>query len=405
MVKNAVICGAGKIGKAYLAEILQNGGYHMTFLVHSDEMTGKLREAGKYTIFRGSRDEKSVEEVVISDFDAFCTVTEEDLCVKALSDTEHVFLPVYPAACPDFGRMIGKAINIRAEKVPEDFYNIYMCVNFMDATKTIVDAILPYLDEKGKKYFEEKTGVSETLVGRMCVDATEEMKKKDPLSVVGGYGDPLKVDKDTYKGELPDCEWIESLDRIPARFTYKIWVTNMKHFGVSMYGDYYGYTYVREACADERIEREVRVLAEKEATLGVAYRYSIPVEEIVEGFKKKSDPWETWKNPNSNDGFARVVFDLRRKLAKNDRVIGPALSCLKSGVKPDALSKIAALAMIYRNDNDPSSVDVHRILEENGVREVLHEFAGLSEDDRDERELMDLIEDQYYILARKSDLK
>ena len=61
--------------------------------------------------------------------------------------------------------------------------------------------------------------------------------------------------------------------------------------------------------------------------------------------------------------------------------------------------------MIYRNDNDPSSVDVHRILEENGVREVLHEFAGLSEDDRDERELMDLIEDQYYILARKSDLK
>ena len=111
MKNNAVIAGAGKIGRGYIAEMLKNGGFHIVFLVHSENQTRLMNERGSYIIFRADENDQDLEEVVIDDYDAYCTVTEEDRCVEAIVDSDVIFLPVYPKACPDFGRMIAKAIN------------------------------------------------------------------------------------------------------------------------------------------------------------------------------------------------------------------------------------------------------------------------------------------------------
>lgn len=88
-----------------------------------------------------------------------------------------------------------------------------------------------------------------------------------------------------------------------------------------------------------------------------------------------ADHWVTWTNPASNDSVARVVADMRRKLSKEDRVIGPALACLKGGKLPFFISRIAALAMLYENPQDATCVELHAILEREGVRGVLREFS------------------------------
>ena len=46
--KEVVIAGAGKIGRGYLAELFQEGGYHLTFLVHNPKQTEALNRQGKY---------------------------------------------------------------------------------------------------------------------------------------------------------------------------------------------------------------------------------------------------------------------------------------------------------------------------------------------------------------------
>ncbi|MBR4623662.1 MAG: NAD-binding protein [Clostridia bacterium] len=392
MKNNAVIAGAGKIGRGYIAEMLKNGGFHIVFLVHSEDQTRLMKERGSYIIFRADENDQDLEEVVIDDYDAYCTVTEEDRCVEAIVDSDVIFLPVYPKACPDFGRMIAKAINIKADK-DDDPFDVIMSVNFLQATKTIRDAILPHLTEKGMEFFNEKVGISETLVNRMVVDPTEEMAKRDPLSIVGGHSAVLKVDKDTLKNTFPEGMEVDLLDKLPARFTYKIWVVNMMHFAVSIYGAYLGYRYVREACGDPYVAKSVHEMARKEGVIGVANEFGLAVEDIEFGFY--NDPWSMWENPESNDPFARVVMDMRRKLSKTDRVIGPALSCMKAGKIPFFLAKIAALALKYENQGDPTSVELHRIMDEKGIRAALHEFSELSEDVKEEKMLMDLIEDHY----------
>ena len=396
--KEVVIAGAGKIGRGYLAELFQEGGYHLTFLVHNPKQTEALNRQGKYTIFRGSKDEQSIEEVIISNYDAICTVTEEEACVEAMCRTSYVMLPIYPAACADLGRMLAKAINRRAKEQPQEVLDIYLCVNFLQATKTLKDCIEPLLEAEAMEYYQTKVGIIETLVGRLCVAPTPEMLAKDPLAVSAGYGSPLRADQDTIKGTVPDGVRIELLDRLPARFTYKIWGTNMQHFGLSLYGDYLGYTYVREAANDPYVEKCVHVLAYREAVHGVASEFGLSDEEVVADFG--GNPWPTWANPASNDGFARVVADMRRKLSKADRVIGPALACLKGGKIPFFLSSIAALAMLYENPQDPTCVELHQVLEQEGVAGVLREFSKLDETVPEERQLMELIEDQYIALKK-----
>ena len=113
-----------------------------------------------------------------------------------------------------------------------------------------------------------------------------------------------------------------------------------------------------------------------------------------------ADHWVTWTNPASNDSVARVVADMRRKLSKADRVIGPALACLKGGKIPFFLSSIAALAMLYENPQDPTCVELHQVLEQEGVAGVLREFSKLDETVPEERQLMELIEDQYIALKK-----
>ena len=81
-------------------------------------------------------------------------------------------------------------------------------------------------------------------------------------------------------------------------------------------------------------------------------------------------------------------------------MIGPALACLKGGKVPFFLSRIAALAMLYTNPQDATCVELHSILEKEGVRGVLREFSGLCEAEPQERQLMELIEDQYTALCR-----
>ncbi len=75
--KEVVIAGAGKIGRGYLAEVFQEGGYHITFLMHRPEQAEALRKQGKYMIFRAGRDEQSVEEVNICGYDVYCTQTQK----------------------------------------------------------------------------------------------------------------------------------------------------------------------------------------------------------------------------------------------------------------------------------------------------------------------------------------
>lgn len=71
---------------------------------------------------------------------------------------------------------------------------------------------------------------------------------------------------------------------------------------------------------------------------------------------------------------------MKRKLAKGDRLIGPALCCIQNGRMPYFLSRGAALGFYFKNPADPGAVEIQKCVLEEGIGEAVSRFCGLSDD-------------------------
>ena len=106
-----------------------------------------------------------------------------------------------------------------------------------------------------------------------------------------------------------------------------------------------------------------------------------------------------WSSPTSDDVLERVAQDLPRKLAKGDRVVGPALCCIRHGRMPHFLAKVLAAAYYFQNPADPGAQAVAEEVRQHGIRAALMRFSGLSEETPEEKTLSQLAEARFYEMA------
>ena len=75
--REAVIIGAGKMGRGFCAEILASAGCHLTFVDSDEARVERLRSAGGYTIYKARR--TYFETVSIEGFDALPLKSEGEI--------------------------------------------------------------------------------------------------------------------------------------------------------------------------------------------------------------------------------------------------------------------------------------------------------------------------------------
>lgn len=75
--REAVIIGAGKMGRGFCAEILASAGCHLTFVDSDEKRVERLRNSGGYTIYKARR--TYFETVSIESFDALPLSAEGEL--------------------------------------------------------------------------------------------------------------------------------------------------------------------------------------------------------------------------------------------------------------------------------------------------------------------------------------
>ena len=92
-MKNIVIIGAGKEGKAYLGEVYDGAGWHVTFLDKDNRVVESLKQSGSYcvTVLRKER----TEERVITGYEIYGT-DEEHSCTQRIMEADVIALCLYP---------------------------------------------------------------------------------------------------------------------------------------------------------------------------------------------------------------------------------------------------------------------------------------------------------------------
>ena len=383
-MKQAVMYGGGNIGRGFIGALLSQSGYAVTFVDVVESVVQSLQENKTYPVryvsTDGSEDVwvQNVTAVNGNDSDAVAEVIAKcDIMATAVG------VRVLKFIVPNIVAGLRKRWAAGAKPL-----NIIICENLMNANHVLEGMLKELLTEEECALFDKTVGLVEASIGRMVPVQTEEMKDGDPLRVcVERYGF-LPVDKDAFKGEIPEIKNMVPYTPFDFYLKRKLYIHNMGHATCAYLGDLLGLTYIYEAIDVP----DIYIIAKNamlESAQALARQYNAPIEPLMDHI---NDLLHRFTNAALGDTCQRVGGDPARKLSPEDRLIGAGKLALSLGITPSYIAVGTAAG-------------VRRYLEENAMDQtpenaqaVLSQVSGLDE----QTPLAQMVLDMYQMILAGS---
>lgn len=386
----ALIWGAGKIGRGFLAEIFQSAGYQISFFERSEELVDKLRKVRRYTIHKFQGRNERYKEVQITNFEIYSSWEQKTVTQKILKDNTIVAIAVHQVALPEVIKALALGVAVKAQKSPATTMDIILCVNMAHPASYCRQLFEHFLPDEFHAYLHKNIGLIESVVMRVSPEATREILQADPLAILTNGYPYMPVDRKAFKGAAPITDMLYLSNHIEAEETRKMYTLNMAHAFLAYLGTLEGYKYSADCIQNIGIKKSV-INALNESGFGLTKEF---------GFSQKEmDKWNeeiicSLENPALRDRLDRLGTDNKRKLGRQDRLTGPALLCLKHGATPRYLALGIARGFQFDQPSDPGSVEIQDYVKMNGIEKAIKKYCGLKEGLK-EKELNSLIQQTY----------
>ncbi len=367
MKKEVLIIGAGKIGRGFIAQLFYNSGYKLWFLDALKEVVELLNKEKKYRIDIASEGKDLTEYIEVEG--AF-TLDDKEKVAEVLSDIEIIVSSVGAANIEKVTRFI-KDILIATNR--KKLLNWIICENANNPAKKIRDILFQNADPEFEEFVNSKLGLVETQVLRTGMPAKEEIIIKEPLALRMQDWWTLPLDKDAFIGRIPEVKGFIPKTNFANELVRKLYTFNGTNGPIAYIGWANGYKILhKSALAYAEFFREIQ----EEAAFGIINEFGLNEKEQREfmalAMKKYTDP-------TINDQIERNANDTKRKLSKEERMIGPALLCLKYGKKPNAYAKAIAAAYHYTGSKDEGTQEVQETISQSGIEEAIKKYSSINE--------------------------
>ena len=358
---SCVIFGAGKIARGFIAHLLSLSDIDFVFVEKADALADLINERGQYTINILGAPEKNY---VVKNARAL-KFSQVDEITEAIEDADVVFDAVGGKNLQELIPFYIRGIEAKAKK--GGYLNFVTCENWKEPAKILQDGVEAGISDEARGYFEKNVGFTESVIMRSGIEAPKELLEKDPLIVnVQDYW-YLPVDADRIKGKLPEIKYMDAMTGFAGFLERKFYTYNAANGTTSFLGALLGYEVLAEAAHDERI---LKILdgVYQETGKALSEKHGIPLEEQM-AFTKTS--LHKLQDYTIVDSIERNARDPLRKLGKDDRLVGSARMVLSCGIRPENLCTAIAAAIYYRNLEDPSAVQLEKLVKEEGIDAVL----------------------------------
>lgn len=358
---SCVIFGAGKIARGFIAHLLSLSDIDFVFVEKADALADLINERGQYTINILGAPEKNY---VVKNARAL-KFSQVDEITEAIEDADVVFDAVGGKNLQELIPFYIRGIEAKAKK--GGYLNFVTCENWKEPAKILQDGVEAGISDEARGYFEKNVGFTESVIMRSGIEAPKELLEKDPLIVnVQDYW-YLPVDADRIKGKLPEIKYMDAMTGFAGFLERKFYTYNAANGTTSFLGALLGYEVLAEAAHDERI---LKILdgVYQETGKALSEKHGIPLEEQM-AFTKTS--LHKLQDYTIVDSIERNARDPLRKLGKDDRLVGSAKMVLSCGIRPENLCTAIAAAIYYRNLEDPSAVQLEKLVKEEGIDAVL----------------------------------
>ncbi len=367
MNKEVLIIGAGKIGRGFLAHLFYRSGYKI-WLLDADKTTVELLNKEKqYRVDLAGEPRDRTDYIRIEE--AF-----------ALEDHEKVAKVV--ATVPIMASSVGAANLEKVAAYVRELLqhtkrtaalNWLICENATHPARKMREALLHNASPAFAEFVGTKLGLVETQVLRTGMSAKPEVSLKEPLALRMQDWWTLPLDKDAFIGPIPEVEGFSPRPGFANELIRKLYTFNGTNGPIAYVGWANGYKVLHEAAlAYADYFKEIQ----EESAFGLIGEFGLDEQEqrafMALAMKKYTDP-------ALNDQIERNAQDTRRKLGKEERLLGPASLCLKHGKVPYAYAKAIAAAYHYKGSADEGTREVQETIGECGIEAALRKYSSLDE--------------------------
>ena len=368
-MKTAVMYGAGNIGRGFIGKVFADSGYEVCFLDIMQEIIDEMNARGEYNVRIVSN--ARTEEAVVKPVRAVNSLTEQaiDEIVNCDIMATAVGVNVLPKIAPVIAR--GVAARMVRSGRPLD---VILCENQLGADELMRGWINERLTDEQRAWADENLGLVEASIGRMVPPLTPEMRAQDKLLICVEPYCELPVDRDAFKGEIPDLAGLIPYTPFEFYIKRKLFLHNGGHALCAYLGYEKGYEYIWQAIADPEIYAAAKASMMTSAA-ALVRKFGEGVRENVES--NVEDLLFRFQNKALKDTVARVGADPVRKLRRNDRIVGAALFAIEQGVDPAPIVKGIAAALRFDQPGDPTAPELQKALSQQGVDYVLGRYMGL----------------------------
>ena len=368
-MKQAIMIGAGNIGRGFIGALLEKSGYHVTFADVAENLITAINERKSYTVHIQDRE---CAEWTVTNISGISSAGPE-LAEAIAGDCQLITTAVGLRILPIVAKPIAAGIQARKAAGSTQILNVVACENAIRGTSQLRDAVYSNLSKEEQAYAKAYVGFADCAVDRIVPKASFE----NPLDVAVEQYTEWDVEKAGWKGELPDIQGLGWVDNLDAYLERKLFTLNSGHAICAYLGTLKGHKTIVESIADPAISPLVHQ-AMWESGEGLIQKFGFDPEAHHAYIERI---FARFQNPFLADETTRVARAPIRKLAPTDRLMKPLMTAYGYGLPVDHLIFGAAAALHFNCPEDEQSVELQKAIQDGGVERALEKYTGLKPGD------------------------
>jgi mannitol-1-phosphate 5-dehydrogenase len=358
-----VIIGAGATGRGQIGRLAWLAGFEVTFIDRETDLVELLKSTRQYIV--GLAGEK-IREISISDFETL-HAREIKKCALAIAEADIVATAVLPSNLKSTAPTLASGFAQRQADNVSKPLNVIACENMERSSSTLRRDIINYAPNLEWEWVDEHVGFPDSMVACLVPQPA------DPLFLLCEPVQEWSVDARAVKNPMPTLEGMTLSINQEAALERKFYIKNTGHFTIGIAGFLKGCYLMHEAARDPGVFALAEAVT-RESTAAVVEKHGFDARETE---LYRSSFLEALRSPFLPDEVTRAIRDLKRKLSRGERLVGPALLALEQGREPKALAEAIARAFTVANPRDPQSAEVQALLDSQGINGAVKAICGI----------------------------
>ncbi|MGC9317751.1 MAG: mannitol-1-phosphate 5-dehydrogenase [Armatimonadota bacterium] len=374
-MQKLVQIGAGNIGRSFVGQIFSRAGYEVVFVDIDQEIIEALNERGEYVVEIKDREPGQITVTNVRGIDG----RDTRAVARELATCRVAATAVGPAALPYIYPNLAAGL-LRRQRLGHGPLDVIICENMRNAAEAMYNGVAEHVPRDFP--VREMLGAVETSIGKMVPIMSEEVREQDPLLVYAEAYNTLICDAKGFKNPVPDVPQLEPKENMKAYVDRKLFIHNLGHALCAYFAHLEApeLTYTWEAVEHETIGPATRAgMMESARALIRGYP-----DEFNEQNQREhvDDLLQRFTNKALGDTIYRVGRDVRRKLGRDERVIGALRFDARRHTDAPYTSLCAAAGMRFRaTDENGEMYENDRDFAEHvypeGAEHVLREVSEL----------------------------